>query len=68
MGGGGVQYDGSQSRAKECGALPPCVWIVAISDDCSVHARRQSLRGTDRSSGGELEPEGEGTRRLPHVN
>ena len=42
--------------------------VELLSAECSVHAKRQKLRLTDRRPGGELESGGEGTRRAPNVN
>ena len=57
----------SQSRAMDDGvwSAPTGSFGCCYCVDGSAHARRQSMRMTDRPPGGELEPEGEGTRHLP---
>eukprot|EP00967_Tisochrysis_lutea_P023005 scaffold26275_cov31-Tisochrysis_lutea.AAC.10 len=62
-----VRVTSGGPRARECASRPaPTGGAGAQDGDCSAHVTRQSLRITDGPPERELEPEGEGTRRLPH--
>eukprot|EP00967_Tisochrysis_lutea_P033011 scaffold39169_cov36-Tisochrysis_lutea.AAC.1 len=59
------------SRVRRSVAPPPLeVRVVVLIGQLIAHAKRQSMRMTDRPTRGELEPQREGTSRLPmcHVN